>query len=44
MEGSLMWDVAVTFMLMMFGAFVVIAFGAILIGALYFLQNEADND
>jgi hypothetical protein len=39
-----MWDVAVTFMLMMFGAFVVVAFGAILIGALYFLQNEADND
>jgi hypothetical protein len=44
MEGSLMWDVAVTFMLMMFGAFVVVAFGAILISALYFLQNEADND
>jgi len=39
-----MWDVLVTFMLMMFGAFVVIAFGAILIGTLYFLQNEADND
>jgi len=39
-----MWDVLVTFMLMMFGAFVVIAFGAILIGALYLLQNEADND
>jgi hypothetical protein len=39
-----MWDVLVTFMLMMFGAFVVVAFGAILICALYFLQNEADND
>lgn len=39
-----MWDVLVTFMLMMFGAFVVIAFGAILIGALYFLQKEVDND
>jgi hypothetical protein len=39
-----MWDVAVTFMLMMFGAFVVVAFGVILIGALYFLQNEAEND
>ena len=39
-----MWDVLGTFMLMLFGAFVVIAFGAILIGALYFLQNEADND
>jgi hypothetical protein len=35
-----MWDVAVTFMLMMFGAFVVIAFGAILIWMLYLLQNE----
>ena len=39
-----MWDVLVTFMLMIFGAFAVIAFGAILIGALYFLQNEADHD
>jgi len=27
-----------------FGAFVIVAFGVILIGALYFLQNEADND
>jgi hypothetical protein len=35
-----MWDVAVTFMFMMFGAFVVIAFGAILIWVLYLLQNE----
>jgi hypothetical protein len=35
-----MWDVAVTFILMMFGAFVVIAFGAILIWVLYLLQNE----
>jgi len=39
-----MWDVLVTFLLMAFGGFAVIAFGAILIGALYFLQNEADND
>ena len=39
-----MWDVLVTFMLMLFGAFVIIAFGAILIGALYFIQKEADND
>jgi hypothetical protein len=39
-----MWDVVVTVTLMAFGAFVVIAFGVILIGALYFLQNEADND
>jgi hypothetical protein len=35
-----MWDVAVTFILMAFGAFVVIAFGAILIWMLYLLQNE----
>jgi hypothetical protein len=39
-----MWDVLVTFMLMGFGAFIVIAFGAILIWALYLLQNEVDND
>ena len=37
-----MWDVLVTFMLMMFGAFFVIAFGAILIWVLYLLQNEPD--
>jgi hypothetical protein len=29
---------------MAFGAFVVIAFGVILIWTLYLLQNEADND
>jgi len=39
-----MWDVVVTFTLMAFGAFVVIAFGVILIWTLYLLQNEADND
>jgi len=39
-----MWDVLVTFMLMLFGAFVVVVFGAILIWTLYLLQNEADND
>ena len=39
-----MWDVLVTFMLMAFGAFVVIVFGVILIWTLYLLQNEADND
>ena len=39
-----MWDVLVTFLLMAFGAFVVIAFGVILIWTLYLLQNEADND
>jgi hypothetical protein len=37
-----MWDVLVTFMLMAFGAFIVIAFGAILIWVLYLLQNERD--
>jgi hypothetical protein len=34
-----MWDVVVTVTLMGFGAFVVIAFGAILIWALYLIQN-----
>ena len=37
-----MLDVLVTFMLMAFGAFIVIAFGAILIWVLYLLQNEPD--
>jgi hypothetical protein len=39
-----MWDVFVTFILMAFGDFIVIAFGAILIWVLYLLQNEVDND
>ena len=39
-----MWDVVVTVTLMLFGAFTVIAFGAILICALYLLQNRNDND
>jgi Na+-transporting methylmalonyl-CoA/oxaloacetate decarboxylase gamma subunit len=39
-----MWDVLVTFMLMLFGAFIVIAFGVILIWVLYLLQNEVDHD
>ena len=39
-----MWDVVVTFMLMLFGAFTVIAFGAILIWALYLLQKEVDDE
>lgn len=42
MDGSLMWDVLITFLLMSFGAFVVIAIGAIFIAALWFLQNEVD--
>jgi len=39
-----MWDVAVTFMLMMFGAFVIVAFGAILIWSLYFIQKGVDDE
>lgn len=39
-----MWDVAMTFMLMLFGAFTVIAFGAILILVLHVLQNGGDDD
>lgn len=39
-----MWDVLVTFLLMAFGGFVVIAFGAILIWVLYLLQNEVDHE
>lgn len=39
-----MWDVAVTFMLMMFGGFIVIFFGVMLIWVLYLLQKEADDD
>ena len=38
-----MWDVAVTFMLMFFGAFIVIVFGLILILTLYLLQ-KGDRD
>jgi hypothetical protein len=39
-----MWDVVVTVTLMAFGAFIVIAFGVILIWTLYLLQNGDDND
>ena len=38
-----MWDVAVTFMLMAFGAFVFVFMGAMLIWVLDILQN-GDND
>jgi hypothetical protein len=38
-----MWDVAVTFTLMAFGAFVFVFMGAMLIWVLYILQN-GDND
>jgi hypothetical protein len=39
-----MWDVVVTVTLMLFGAFVIVAFGAILIWALYFIQKGVDDD
>lgn len=39
-----MWDVAVTFMLMLFGMFTVIAFGAVLICVLYLIQNGDRDD
>jgi len=39
-----MWDVLVTFLLMAFGGFAVIAFGVILVWVLYFLQNEVDHE
>jgi hypothetical protein len=39
-----MWDVAVTFMLMFFGAFIVIVFGLILILTLYLLQKGDRDD
>jgi len=38
-----MWDVAVTFTLMLFGAFVFLFMGAMLIWVLYILQN-GDSD
>ena len=38
-----MWDVAVTVSLMLFGAFVFVFMGAMLIWVLYILQN-GDND
>ena len=39
-----MWDVAVTFMFMMFGAFVFVSMGAMLIWVLYVLQNGDRDD
>lgn len=39
-----MWDVVVTVTLMLFGAFTVVVFGAVLIWALYLLQNRSGND
>jgi len=39
-----MWDVVVTFTLMLFGAFVFVFMGAMLIWVLYILQNGVDDD
>jgi len=39
-----MWDVAVTFMFMLFGAFVFVFMCAMLIVVLYMLQNGVDDE
>lgn len=39
-----MWDVLVTVILMAFGAFMVVAVGAVFIAAIYFLQNGGKDD
>ena len=39
-----MWDVIVTLTLMGFGAFMVVAAGAVFIAAIYFLQNGGKDD
>jgi hypothetical protein len=39
-----MWDVLVTVTLMLFGAFMVVAVGAVFIAAIYFLQNGGKDD
>jgi len=39
-----MWDVVVTVTLMLFGAFVMLFFGAMLIWVLYILQNGVDDE
>jgi len=39
-----MWDVAVTFMFMMFGAFVFVFMCAMLVWVLYVLQNGDRDD
>jgi hypothetical protein len=39
-----MWDVLVTVTLMAFGAFMVVAVGAVFIAAIYFLQNGDRDD
>ena len=39
-----MWDVAVTVTLMLFGAFIVLFMGAMLIWVLHILQNGVDDE
>jgi hypothetical protein len=39
-----MWDVAVTVTLMLFGAFIVLFMGAMLIWVLYILQKGVDDE
>jgi len=39
-----MWDVAVTVTLMLFGAFIVLFMGAVLIWVLYILQKGVDDE
>ena len=38
-KEKIMWDVLVTLILMGFGAFMVIAVGAIFIAAIFYMQN-----
>ena len=39
-----MWDVVVTVTLMLFGAFILLFMGAMLIWVLYILQNGVDDE
>lgn len=39
-----MWDVLVTLLLMGFGAFMVIAIGAMFIAAIFYIQNGGRDD
>ena len=39
-----MWDVLVTLILMGFGAFVVVAIGAIFIATIFYVQNGGKDD
>lgn len=39
-----MWDVLVTLLLMFFGAFMVIAIGAMFIAAIFYIQNGGRDD